>query len=192
MLITPPPYPHCVYLAFDSDRIVIYVGVTSHLFNRLYQHTVKAWWTQVAGLDIESFPTRTEANAREVQLIQCHSPINNEQFNLSSVLVEASATYGREVRVSEVREFIRAKRERKRERKVQKIIQANQEHVVPEYLTTLSSFVADRDNLTLTQMQNWRRRDKSFPVPAGTGNKGADLYEEVELEKYVASRRASV
>lgn len=60
------------------------------------------------------------------------------------------------------------------------------------HMITLSSFVADREGLTLTQMQNWRKRDRSFPEPVGTGGKGADLYEEVELEKYVASRRASV
>lgn len=60
------------------------------------------------------------------------------------------------------------------------------------HMVTLSSFVADRDGLTLVQAQNWRARDKAFPEPVGTGDKGAALYEEIELEKYVASRRATV
>lgn len=60
------------------------------------------------------------------------------------------------------------------------------------HMVTLSNFVAERDGLTLTQVQNWRARDKSFPESVGTGDKSAALYEEVELEKYVSSRRANV
>lgn len=188
MLIIPPPYPHCVYLAFDFDRTPIYIGVTSHLFNRLYRHTVKAWWPQVVGLEIESFPTRVEADVREAQLIQFYSPAENDQLNPLRALMDASAECGYEVSASEVREFIRAKREAR----AREIVQAKEKPMVPEDLTTLSDFVADRDGLTLVQVQNWRARDKAFPEPVGTGGKGAALYEEVELEKYVTSRRASV
>jgi hypothetical protein len=81
MMIVPPPYPHCVYLLTRRDQVVIYVGVTSNLFARLGQHSQKSWWAEVFGIQVEAFPSRGEADAREDHLISLIAPFYNVAGN---------------------------------------------------------------------------------------------------------------
>jgi hypothetical protein len=54
---------------------------------------------------------------------------------------------------------------------------------------SLGDYVATRPGLTLTQVQNWRRRfADTFPEPVAEGDKGAKLYEESRLDRFVWQR----
>ena len=62
--------PTSVYLLYDSNNKLLYVGVTECGFNRLSQHLhYQSWWSHVASTRFEHYATRTEALKREKQLI---------------------------------------------------------------------------------------------------------------------------
>lgn len=57
---------------------------------------------------------------------------------------------------------------------------------------SLSAYVATRTGLTLTQVQNWRKRHaEAFPEAVGEGDRGAQLYDEAELDRFVWNRVGS-
>lgn len=74
--------PTSVYRYYDSDGALVYVGITSKGPQRQSQHTVTAeWWPHVARQDVEHYPSRDEAAARERELIQRFRPPFNVQHN---------------------------------------------------------------------------------------------------------------
>ena len=67
-----------VYVARDASGLVLYVGVSSHLHNRLRIHKAGAdWWPSAVTLDIRPHPDRVTAEADEAALIAEHRPPYN-------------------------------------------------------------------------------------------------------------------
>lgn len=74
--------PTSVYLYYDQHDILIYVGITSRGVRRNIEHNItKDWWQFVTRQGVEHYPSRTEALARERELIEKHCPPFNTQHN---------------------------------------------------------------------------------------------------------------
>lgn len=75
--------PTSVYLYRDDHDILIYVGVTSRQMRRQAEHNrSKDWWPYVAAQEVEHYGTRTEALAREAELIATRTPPFNVSLNV--------------------------------------------------------------------------------------------------------------
>lgn len=68
-----------VYLAYDKAGTLLYVGISNTWPYRWQQHQQKPWFDEVARLDLERYPTRGEAERREVHLIRTQRPRYNIQ-----------------------------------------------------------------------------------------------------------------
>jgi predicted GIY-YIG superfamily endonuclease len=72
--------PTSVYLCFDDEGCLLYVGITNGGARRGYQHaSTKTWWQEVATQRWEHFGSRDEALEREAELIHLHFPPFNLQ-----------------------------------------------------------------------------------------------------------------
>lgn len=81
-ITAPPPDSTSVYLYYDEHDVLIYVGITGRGIARNVEHNKsRPWWQYVARQEIEHFPGRALAHAREVALIEQHSPPFNVQHN---------------------------------------------------------------------------------------------------------------
>jgi hypothetical protein len=80
--VTEPSSPTSLYRYYDHHRVLIYVGITNRGIARNVEHNrSKRWWPYVASQEVEHFPTRSQAHAREVELIQRYAPPFNIQHN---------------------------------------------------------------------------------------------------------------
>lgn len=71
-----------VYLYFDKDGVLIYVGITGRGMTRQREHERdKPWWNYTKTQQIEHYASRQEAALREAELILTHSPPFNTQGN---------------------------------------------------------------------------------------------------------------
>ena len=93
----PVASPTSVYRYYDSIGVLIYVGITKQGMGRNAQHNGKAeWWPFVARQEVDHYPTRPAALAREKQLIQHHRPPFNKQHNpVHTEMREAYLAYAR-------------------------------------------------------------------------------------------------
>jgi uncharacterized protein YlzI (FlbEa/FlbD family) len=67
-----------VYRCFDADGSLLYVGVSLHAATRFGQHRqAHEWWSDVATIRVETFPTRREALDREAEAIREEAPHHN-------------------------------------------------------------------------------------------------------------------
>ena len=74
--------PTSVYRYYDSNGILLYVGITSRGATRNREHnSTKEWWQFVASQDVEHHPTRASAEARERDLIKSRQPPFNKAHN---------------------------------------------------------------------------------------------------------------
>lgn len=74
--------PTSVYRYYDRLNMLIYVGITGRGMSRNVEHNKsKPWWQHVTRQEVEHFATRDEAHAREVDLIERHTPPFNVQHN---------------------------------------------------------------------------------------------------------------
>lgn len=74
--------PTSVYKYYDEYDVLLYVGITSRGITRNKEHnTTKEWWKHVGRQEVEHFPSRKEALARETHLIWAHKPPFNIQQN---------------------------------------------------------------------------------------------------------------
>lgn len=73
--LTDDSKPTSVYIAYDKDGQIIYVGITHELPRRLDRHSVDSpWWPQSRRIDVEHYSSRPRARAREKLLIMAFSP----------------------------------------------------------------------------------------------------------------------
>lgn len=71
-----------VYRLYDSNDVLLYVGMSGSVGKRLGSHeTQKCWWSTVANVVIERFATREEARKRERHYITWLWPLYNRQYN---------------------------------------------------------------------------------------------------------------
>lgn len=71
-----------VYRAYDADGLLLYVGVTSGLMQRIAQHEKSSEWAiSTATITVEWWPTRAAALAAETRAIVTEGPV----FNRSKV-----------------------------------------------------------------------------------------------------------
>lgn len=174
MLIIPPPYPHCVYLLTRADRIVIYVGVTSGLFSRLATHSLRSWWPEVVGIQVESFERLVDAEARESALIALIQPLYNvtgaevrERQHLEEMRIATAALRSRRVAEMQVRGLQDA------------IATIEPLTCEPERGVTLAEATTLLPRpMTLAALRKFSQRN-SFPRPVGKRGRGpraANLY----------------
>src|SRR5260221_12015579 len=68
----------CVYRAFAQASTLLYVRLSSHWPNRWQSHAKdKAWWPEIARLDIQWLPTRRHAAWLEGYFIRHYAPKYN-------------------------------------------------------------------------------------------------------------------
>lgn len=71
-----------VYLYYDEFGMLIYVGITGRGARRNFEHNAtKDWWPFVARQEVEHYPTRGQALARERALIRDNAAPFNVQHN---------------------------------------------------------------------------------------------------------------
>lgn len=74
--------PHALYRFFDRDGYLLYIGLTKNPGTRWPAHSKdKPWWTEVATITIEHYPTRAEVEAAEIAAIRAERPLYNVQHN---------------------------------------------------------------------------------------------------------------
>lgn len=67
-----------VYRLLDESGVLLYVGVTAHLRNRLRDHSErKPWWQDVHSVDVQPFRYRADALRVENQIISQEHPLYN-------------------------------------------------------------------------------------------------------------------
>lgn len=71
-----------LYRHFNTDGVLLYVGISLNAAARLYQHSQYShWFSDVSNVTIETFPTREEALTAETKAIHDESPKYNIQQN---------------------------------------------------------------------------------------------------------------
>lgn len=64
-----------VYLAYGKVDELLYVGITGVRTRRFSQHRLSSeWWEQAERLELEHYPTRSQALSREAELILERQP----------------------------------------------------------------------------------------------------------------------
>jgi len=67
-----------VYRLRDAEGRLLYVGITWSAKARWDKHRAKkAWWAQVASVDIQCYPDERSALAAELEAIHAEHPIHN-------------------------------------------------------------------------------------------------------------------
>jgi hypothetical protein len=67
-----------LYRMFNADDVLLYVGITTNLEDRLADHRIfKGWWRDVVTIRLEHFGTRSEAEAAEILAIDTEHPLWN-------------------------------------------------------------------------------------------------------------------
>jgi hypothetical protein len=80
-----------VYIAYDADDKVLYVGVTKRQITRIDEHRERsAWWPLVRRLEIEHYPTPADAAMRESELIRTLQPPFNVKGTASRAGVKTA------------------------------------------------------------------------------------------------------
>lgn len=70
--------PGVVYRVWSDEDELLYVGVSMSPTSRIAQHAnFQPWWTDVARVTLEHFPTREAAAAAERQAIASENPEHN-------------------------------------------------------------------------------------------------------------------
>lgn len=85
--------PHTLYRFFDSDRVLLYVGITNDPSRRWSQHSNKPWWTEVALVTLEQFSTRDAVLVAEKDAIRDEQPRYNVVHNIGRRSSEMASVY---------------------------------------------------------------------------------------------------
>ncbi len=69
---------YVVYKMYDIEDVVLYVGVSGRLYDRMRTHFYeKPWITEVARVEVEHVPNEERARRRERELIETEYPVHN-------------------------------------------------------------------------------------------------------------------
>ena len=72
---------NCVYRAFDSDGVLLYVGCTKNIKNRLKNHGKNEWTVDMARIHLRFYNFFEVARLDEMYAIKTESPVYNSQGN---------------------------------------------------------------------------------------------------------------
>lgn len=79
-----------LYRHYDAAGRLLYVGISFSVLTRTAQHAAYSpWWDDVARIDVEGFPNRSEAEAAEVAAIKDEKPLFNKK-HAERVIAEVS------------------------------------------------------------------------------------------------------
>lgn len=71
-----------LYRCFDSEKRLLYVGVTVNLYKRSHQHQAKtSWWPDVIRIEVTPYDERWRALNAEREAIRTEGPLHNRQRN---------------------------------------------------------------------------------------------------------------
>ncbi len=70
--------PHYVYEFYAADGTCLYIGCTLNLGRRFLAHVYKPWWSEVAAINVDTYPDWTAGSSAERSLIEAHNPIHND------------------------------------------------------------------------------------------------------------------
>jgi hypothetical protein len=77
-----PPTRTALYRAFDSTGTLLYVGISGSPEKRWVHHSEnKAWWPEVARVEVAWHDSRAEALWHESEAIRAEKPRHNIQHN---------------------------------------------------------------------------------------------------------------
>lgn len=80
---TAQPQPQQLYRMFGADEELLYVGISLNAVARAAQHRVdKAWWLNVARIEVEGYPDREAVLTAEKLAIKTEQPTWNLQHNV--------------------------------------------------------------------------------------------------------------
>jgi hypothetical protein len=89
----------CVYRCYADDGALIYVGCTEIGLDRFSAHrSAASWFTEVATITIEHFPTRLGAYAAERKAIRSEAPIYNVKSKFRGQMLAAADERDRDQR----------------------------------------------------------------------------------------------
>jgi predicted GIY-YIG superfamily endonuclease len=69
--------PTSVYRMYDAAGVLLYVGMSADVGERMGAHESKRWWTRVASVRIAHYPTRARAAEVEADAIALECPEYN-------------------------------------------------------------------------------------------------------------------
>ena len=72
--------PHALYRFFDQSGALLYVGLTANPGARLNEHRGQPWWSEVANVTLETFPSRETVTEAERTAIGSEKPRYNIQL----------------------------------------------------------------------------------------------------------------
>lgn len=76
---------HTLYRFYNASGDLLYVGITNNPPRRLGEHRdAKAWWQEVARIDMEQHPDRLALHTAERRAIETERPRHNIQLNSRS------------------------------------------------------------------------------------------------------------
>ncbi|MBD3549842.1 GntR family transcriptional regulator [Streptomyces sp. JV180] len=106
-----PPERTALYRLYDSDDVLLYIGISNNPEARWERHKMfRPWWPEVASKDVKWFPSRVAASTAEEDAIQVEAPRFNGTHNYPLAPFDA-ATWpqlpGRGGRAEKLAELIR-------------------------------------------------------------------------------------
>lgn len=80
--MSPTEYPRmAMYLAYNDDEELLYVGISSNWGRRWAQHSLQPYFLEVSRLEIQWFDTKAEALRQEALTIKAFRPKYNSTHN---------------------------------------------------------------------------------------------------------------
>ena len=85
--------PHVLYRAFNGQGQLLYIGITLNPAMRFSQHGYgQPWWTDVAEIEMQQFPSREAVMEAERSAILDEKPMHNVLHNKSQAVMPAVKT----------------------------------------------------------------------------------------------------
>lgn len=82
-----------VYRHYDSDNILLYIGISQDFLSRTFMHKRSAhWWRQIATIKVEHFSAREDAEIAEKLAIIKERPIFNTTYSTDPLLPQKKIT----------------------------------------------------------------------------------------------------